>query len=230
VGQKIKIGQSNFEVIGVNEKLGQFLFGNLDNQVIIPYVRFMGEYVRWPYLMIMVKIKDVAQLGEAREELRGILRKARRLEPGVDDDFALNQQQLVIDTFQRVGGIIASVGLFITGLSLFVGGMGIMNIMFVSVAERTREIGIRKAIGAKRRTILIQFLTEAATICLFGGVVGLSIASAVSFAVQQVLPTSISPGVVGLSIAMSVVTGLLAGFVPAWRAARMNPVDALRAE
>lgn len=230
VGKKIKIGQTNFEVVGVNQKLGQFLFGNLDNQVLVPFMRFMGEYARRPYLTIMVKIKDAGQLEEAREELRGILRKSRRLPPGAEDDFAVNQQQLVIDTFHRVGGIIASVGLFITGLSLFVGGMGIMNIMFVSVAERTREIGIRKAIGAKRRTILIQFLTEAAAICVFGGIVGLGIAFPVSFAMKQMLPTSISPAVAGLAIAMSLITGIVAGFVPAWRAARMNPVDALRAE
>src|SRR5206468_2681495 len=111
-----------------------------------------------------------------KEELRGVVRKLRRVAPGADDDFAINQQDILVQTFHRVGGIIASVGLFITGLSMFVGGIGIMNIMFVSVAERTREIGIRKAIGAKRRTILVQFLIEAATICLLGGLLGLAVA------------------------------------------------------
>ena len=105
-----------------------------------------------------------------------------------------------------------------------------MNIMFVSVVERTREIGIRKAIGAKRRTILIQFLIEAAAICAFGGLVGLAIAFPVSFGISQFLPTSISPTVIGLAIGMSLLTGVIAGFVPAWRAARLDPVDALRAE
>jgi putative ABC transport system permease protein len=120
--------------------------------------------------------------------------------------------------------------LFITGLSLFVGGIGIMNIMFVSVAERTREIGIRKAIGAKRRTILVQFLMEAATICLIGGLIGLGIAWPVTLLLQKVMPATLSPMIVCIAIGVSLVTGVLSGFFPAWRAARMNPVDALRNE
>jgi len=230
VGQKIKIGDSNFEIIGVNERFGQFIFGNIDNEIIIPLSKLIAEFSRRPYIWITVKIRDTAQIEEAREEIRGILRKSRRVPPEADDDFAINQQEVIINTFRRVGGTIASVGLFITGLSLFVGGIGIMNIMFVSVAERTREIGIRKAIGAKRRTILIQFLIEAAIVCAFGGLIGLAIAFGASFGVQQILPTSITPTVVALAMGMAILTGLVAGFVPAWRAARMNPVDALRAE
>ena len=230
VGEKIKIGSVNFEVIGVHERVGQFLFGNLDNDIVIPLSRLISEFSRRPYLWITVRIRDASQMDEAREEIRGILRKSRRLPPDTDDDFALNEQKIIIETFRRVGGTIASAGLFITGLSLFVGGIGIMNIMFVSVAERTREIGIRKAIGAKRRTILVQFLIEAATVCLFGGIVGLAIAFPISFGVQKLLPTSITPAVVGLALSMALLTGVVAGFVPAWRAARLNPVDALRSE
>ena len=114
--------------------------------------------------------------------------------------------------------------------SLFVGGIGIMNIMFVSVAERTREIGIRKAIGAKRRTILVQFLLEAATICLIGGLIALGIAWPITWAMQNFLPATMSLTVVSIALLVSLVTGLLSGFFPAWRAARMNPVDALRNE
>jgi len=132
--------------------------------------------------------------------------------------------------FNRLGGTIAAVGLFVTGLSLFVGGIGIMNIMFVSVAERTREIGIRKAIGAKRRTILLQFLIEAATICLLGGAIALSIAFLVTLLVQRFLPATMSLRIVGIALLVSAGTGVLSGFFPAWRAARMNPVDALRNE
>jgi putative ABC transport system permease protein len=121
-------------------------------------------------------------------------------------------------------------GLFITGLSLFVGGIGIMNIMFVSVAERTREIGVRKAIGAKRRTILIQFLIEAAAICLLGGLIGLAIAFPVTFALPKSLGATLSPSVVGVALLVSIVTGVASGFLPAWRAAKLNPVDALRSE
>src|SRR5688572_27052520 len=230
VGKRVQIGFKNFDVIGVNEKFGNFLFGNMDNQVIIPITRFMSDYARRPYVLFMVKVRDATQMEEAREELRGLVRKIRRVPPGADDDFAINQQDMVVETFQKVGGIIASVGLFITGLSLFVGGIGIMNIMFVSVAERTREIGIRKAIGAKRRTILLQFLIEAILVCLFGGLIGLSVAYGTSLGLKKLLPTAISPTVVSIAIVMSLITGVVAGFMPAWRAARMNPVDALRAE
>jgi putative ABC transport system permease protein len=230
IGKRMQIGSKNVEVIGVNEKFGQFLFGNMDHQVIIPITRFMTDYQRYPYVFFMVKVRDVKQMEEAREELRGVVRKIRRVPPDAEDDFAINQQDMVIQTFNRVGGIIASVGLFITGLSLFVGGIGIMNIMFVSVAERTREIGIRKAIGAKRRTILLQFLIEAMLVCLFGGLIGLAIAYPASLGLKKLMPTSISPTVVGIAILVSLITGVAAGFMPAWRAARMNPVDALRAE
>jgi putative ABC transport system permease protein len=122
------------------------------------------------------------------------------------------------------------VGLFITGLSLFVGGIGIMNIMFVSVSERTREIGIRKAIGAKRRTILIQFLIESAVICMIGGLIGLGLAALATWGISRVFPVSLSVSIAALALAVSALTGIIAGFLPAWRAARMNPVDALRAE
>jgi putative ABC transport system permease protein len=169
-------------------------------------------------------------MNEAKEELRGIVRKIRRVPPGAEDDFAINQQDILIQKFHQVGGMIASVGLFITGLSLFVGGIGIMNIMFVSVAERTKEIGIRKAIGAKRRTILLQFLIEAAVVCLLGGLLGLSIAYPVSLALKKILPTVMSIGVISLALLMALLTGVVAGFMPAYRAARMNPVDALRSE
>src|SRR5439155_13525349 len=162
--------------------------------------------------------------------LRGVMRKIRHVPPGKEDDFAINKQEQFLETFNRVGGTIATAGLFITGLSLFVGGIGIMNIMFVSVAERTREIGIRKAIGAKRRTILIQFLTEAATICLLGGLVGLAIAYPLTLLLATFMPATMSIPIVGIALLVSLLTGVASGFFPAWRAARMNPVDALRNE
>ena len=183
-----------------------------------------------PDITIQVKAGKLAELDEAREELRHTMRKIRRLEPTDPDDFAINQQDQFVAMFQRVAGTIAAVGFFITGLSLFVGGIGIMNIMFVSVAERTREIGIRKAIGAKRRTILLQFLTEAGCICLLGGVIALAIAWPLTLVMQKFLPASMSLTVAGIALLVSLVTGVVSGFLPAWRAARMNPVDALRSE
>src|SRR5262249_20334526 len=148
-----------------------------DNTVYIPVTRFVRRFAFFPGVRIAVKVGSLSTVDDAKEEVRGVMRRVRRLEPGVDDDFSINSMEFLISRFNRLSMIIGSAGIFITGLSLFVGGIGIMNIMFVSVAERTREIGIRKAIGAKRRTILIQFLIEAATVCLAGGLIGLAIAS-----------------------------------------------------
>ena len=230
LGRKIMIGQRPFEVVGVLEKQGD-MFGQFDNQAIIPLRQFTAVFQHTREVeLIEVKIKNVAQLESAKEELHSVMRRLRRLAPGDPDDFAINQQEQILEMVHKITAIIGGIGLFITGLSLFVGGIGIMNIMFVSVAERTREIGIRKAIGAKQRTILLQFLVEAATICLIGGAIGLGIAWPLTWLLQQYMPVSLSPMVVGLALGVSLVTGLLSGFFPAWRAARMNPVDALRNE
>ncbi len=232
IGQRIKIQNQSFEVIGVLEKRGGILgVFSLDNRVIIPLKQFISSIWSDPSLDIEVKAKPLVDLNEAREELRQVMRRVRRLAPNDPDDFAINQQDQFVQMFHRVAGTIAIVGLFVTGLSLFVGGIGIMNIMFVSVTERTREIGIRKAIGARRRTILLQFLTEAACLCLLGGVIALAIAWPLTVAVRQwVMPATMSPTIVGIALLVSLVTGLVSGFVPAWRAARMDPVDALRSE
>ena len=149
---------------------------------------------------------------------------------GEPDDFAINSQEAIVAFFNAVGGTIAAVGLFISGLSLFVGGIGIMNIMFVSVAERTKEIGIRKAIGAKRRTITVQFLVEAATITLGAGMLGLLIAWPLTFVVDHYLAASMPWWLAAVALLVSVLTGVVSGFLPAWRAARMDPVEALRAD
>jgi len=231
LGHRIRVSLATFEVIGVLEKQGSFLgMVSLDNQVIIPYKQFAAEFWSSPEYDVQVKIRDLGQLEEAKEELRCAMRSVRHLSPNDPDDFAINQQDQFVKMFNKLGGTIAAVGLFVTGLSLFVGGIGIMNIMFVSVAERTREIGIRKAIGAKRRTILLQFLIEAATICLLGGVIALGIAFLLTLLVQKFLPATMSLRIIAVALLVSAVTGVLSGFFPAWRAARMNPVDALRNE
>jgi putative ABC transport system permease protein len=234
LGKKIKIGEHQLEVIGVLEKRGSFLgMTSFDNQVIIPIPQFVFSYWRRPSFDIQVKVRHLKQLDDAKEELRGMLRKIRHVKPADPDNFSINQQEQFVKTFDAVTGTIAAVGLLITGMSLFVGGIGIMNIMFVSVAERTREIGVRKAIGARRRTILLQFLIEAASICLLGGLAGLGITYALTLLVAGAFPyfpVTMSLPVMGLAILTSVLTGVVSGFLPAWRAARMNPVDALRNE
>ena len=232
LGQKIHVGNQPLEVIGVIEKRGSFLGKmSLDNQIVIPIGKMAAGY-RWdPSCTIQVKVGDPARVDEAREELRGLMRKIRRVPPGKDDDFSINQQEQLLNQFRRVSGVIATTGFFITGLSLFVGGIGIMNIMFVSVTERTAEIGVRKALGARRRTILIQFLSEAIGICLLGGVVALVIARVLVEVARHYMPkVSMSPGIVLMALGVATVTGVISGFLPAWRAARMTPVNALRNE
>src|SRR3989440_5861755 len=193
LGKRISIGQALFEIVGVLEKQGS-LFGDFDNQAVIPLQQMTANFVHSRDLeMIQVKVKDVTDLENAKEELHSVMRRVRRLSPSDPDDFAINQQEQILTMVHRVTGTMAAVGLFITGLSLFVGGIGIMNIMFVSVAERTREIGIRKAIGAKRRTILLQFLTEAATICLIGGPIRLGNAWPVTLFMSKFLPRTLFP-------------------------------------
>jgi putative ABC transport system permease protein len=231
LGKRIRVGSRLLEVIGVVEKQGSFLgLPTLDNKVMIPIPQLLTGYMRDPDFQIQVKVAQLEQLEDAKEELRGLMRKLRHVEPGLPDDFAINQQGQIVKIFNSVAGTIGTVGLLITGLSLFVGGIGIMNIMFVSVAERTREIGVRKAIGAKRRTILLQFLIEASVICLLGGLVGLVLTYLLTLVVGRFMPLNMSLPVMGLAILVSLLTGLASGFFPAWRAARMNPVDALRNE
>jgi putative ABC transport system permease protein len=230
LGSKVIIGNIPFEVVGVLDKQGGLFGDGIDNQVIVPLPELLTHFNDSPDLEIQVKVKDMDQVDEAKDELRIVMRRLRRLAPNEPDNFAINQSDQILTLFHTIGGTIAAVGLFVTGLSLFVGGIGIMNIMFVSVAERTREIGIRKAIGAKRRTILLQFLIEAASICLIGGIIALAIAWPLTLLMGKIMPAVLSLPVVALALFMALVTGILAGFFPAWRAARMNPVDALRNE
>ncbi len=231
LGKRVVVGGRNFEVVGVLERQGTFLgLVSLDNQIIVPMKQFVASFWNNPDCTVRVKVQDIALMEESKEEVRSAMRTIRRLAPNEADDFGINQQDQFVRMFRQLGGTIAAIGLFITGLSLFVGGIGIMNIMFVSVAERTREIGIRKAIGAKRRTILLQFLLEAASICLLGGLIALAIASGLLVIIRNFIPATMSLMIIGIALLVSVITGVLSGFFPAWRAARMDPVDALRNE
>ncbi len=172
-------------------------------------------------------------MAEAEDELIGAMRRVRGQLPGERDNFSVNEQQAFKAQLDPVERGIALAGLFITGLALFVGAIGIMNITFVSVKERTKEIGTRKALGARRRTILLQFLIEAASVALIGGVVGLGLTWIIALGVRlamPALPIEFSPALIVIGLIVSAGTGVLAGFAPAWSASRLDPVVALRYE
>ena len=232
IGKIIKVGSYSFRIIGIIEKQGSMLgLFSLDNRVLIPITTFYKYFGTRRSLSINIKAADLNNLEETKEEVRSIMRKARKVPPGARDDFGINEQAAYKDTYNQLTGLIKVIGLLITGLSLIVGSVGIANIMFVSVKERTKEIGIRKAIGARRRTILIQFLIESSVICLGGGMVGMMISFPISLIIDAfVLPTAMPLWVVVLGLFISLFFGVLSGFFPAYNAAKLDPVDSLRYE
>ena len=231
IGREIKIAGRSFRVVGVLEKQGKFLgLATLDDRIYIPIDQFIRIFPWRMGATISVKVRDMNEIEDAIEELRGIMRTLRGLKPWQEDDFSINRQELFLNAYNQSVGIIGAVGLGITILALVVGGIGIMNIMFVSVKERTREIGIRKAVGATRRAILMQFLIEAILIGLFGGIIGLIFAVLLGFVVDQVIPTTLPLWVAILSLLISVFVGVVSGFIPAYSASKVDPVESLRYE
>ncbi|MEL6612300.1 MAG: ABC transporter permease [Bacteroidota bacterium] len=231
IGKRIRVGGQRLEVIGVLEEQGKFLgLISFDEQVMLPLTTFKRLYDSDPYIEVQAKAASPDVMVAAFDELTGLTRAFRGLDALDDDNFAIQSTDAFEQQTSGVKGAIYGVGLFLTALSLLVGGIGVMNIMFVSVKERTREIGIRKAIGAPRRAILTQFLIEAVVVCLLGGLIGVGIAALAAMAIDQVFTAQLSPATVGLAFSICVGVGVGFGFVPAWTAAKARPIEALRYE
>jgi putative ABC transport system permease protein len=235
INKKMKIGRYNFRVVGIMEKQGSAgFFGgpNFDRQIFIPVSAFMKAYGGSNRQFdIAVKAPNQESMNNFRYELIGEMRKIRKLKPSDKDDFSINSMDSLMDAYNNVMGVIIVIGMVITSVSLFVGGIGVMNIMFVSVTERTREIGTRKALGARRIVILKQFLFESSVICLTGGFLGLVLSFGVASLINKfLLPASVSLPIVIIALLVSIFVGVLSGIIPAFRASRLHPIEALRYE
>lgn len=233
IGKEVRIRGQRFTVVGVPTRQGSFLgMFSWDAMAAMPINTFKRFFGVRDNVQLRVQV-DLTRMAEARDELRGLLRRVRQLKPEAADDFEINEQRIIRDQLDLIKRPIFIAGLVITGLALLVGAIGIMNITYVSVRERTREIGTRKALGARRRTILLQFLIEAVSICTVGGVIGLLVAGGLASLVAMVAPSFpliYSFGLVFIGLVLSFFVGVTSGFAPAWQASKLDPVEALRYE
>jgi putative ABC transport system permease protein len=237
--QSIRIRNVPFKVVGVLEPKGQSGMGrDQDDMILLPLSAARGRIVGRNQVInnqvgqIFVKLEQGTDLAHAQEEFENILRQRRRIQPGAEDDFAVRNLAEFLKARTAAQTTLSWLLGATSAIALIVGGIGIMNIMLVSVTERTREIGLRMAVGGRRRDILLQFLVEAVTLCLLGGLIGVVIGIALAIGVARTAewPILISPDVVLLAMLAAACTGIFFGFFPARRAAMLNPIEALRSE
>lgn len=228
LGRDIRIGSHKYKVVGIFEKKGTSFGESNDNYIAIPLNTLLANYGSHRDITIIAKAHDQTVLDDMIDELTGIMRRSRGLNPKEESNFSINRQDALTDFYKRMTAGIYAAGVIIGGIALMVGGIGIMNIMLVSVTERTWEIGMRKAVGARTRHILWQFLVESMLICSFGGMLGLAVAALGGQLIDKVLPTSLPLWLALGAIIFSSVVGLLFGLMPAFRAARLDPITALR--
>ena len=232
MGKDMKIGNDYFRIIGVAKKKGTFLGENQDNFVLIPITTYQKLFKRSMFLMIFVEARDFMSMQNAMDQCRLILRARRNVSYDKEDDFAIMTSESIMDFFRQFTRLALMVMGGIASISLVVGGIVIMNIMLVSVTERTKEIGIRKALGARKRNILWQFLVEAVTLALVGGIVGVALGALIAKILSLVtpLPSAVEAWSVAVALFVSSSVGIFFGIFPAMKAARLNPIEALRYE
>lgn len=232
IGKRIKINGYPARVIGVLEKKGNFFGFNMDNQVIIPYTTFKGISFHRRGIDVAFRAEDPAMMDDLETEIRGEMRKIRKLAPKDEDNFSINQQNMLTDFYKKITGTSYLIVFIIGAVSLLVGGIGIMNIMLVSVTERTKEIGIRKATGATKGNIMGQFLSESVAISSIGGILGILVGVGLGQYLLHFikLEASVSLSTVLIGYGFSAFVGIVSGLYPAYKAARLNPIEALRYE
>ncbi len=231
VGQSVRLDNRPYRVVGVLARKGQLLGQSLDLVAFVPFKSFLSVYGKRDF-QIDVAVNDAAELDKAEDEITGILRRARGVPPDKPDDFSIFRAEQLADTYKSLTGALYGVAVAVGIITLVVGGIGIMNIMLVSVRERTREIGVRRALGARRRTIVIQFLLEASAVSALGGVLGTAVGLGLAKLVAAVtsLTAAVQPLTVVGGVAFAALVGLVFGIWPAARAAQLDPVEALRHE
>lgn len=231
IDKDIRVGGQKFRIVGILEKQGNFLgLADMDNRAITPITAFGQIFGLRSGIQIAVKFPSEEIMQEGEYEIEGIMRRIRRLDATESNNFEINKPSAFEQQLSSFKTGLYLVGGALTALSLVIGGIGVMNIMFVSVRERTKEIGIRKAVGAKSWEILYQFLIEAVVMCLLGGLVGLAFAYPLSLLLNQLFIASIDLSVVIAAIILCSIVGLIFGFIPAYKAAKSDPIDSLRYE